>query len=234
MKYIITENQYTSYRKSVIRRLLRRAGRRIDEIVEESLEDNLNWFSNPPGRLNEMGPDGLAQRIIDDVWQHVYTSYFEEETELSDEERDILYDYLFFRFLPKITESYYEFMDKKNIKEEEIKGRNKNKFFQELINETLEYIKVGCDKSYDEFPQDIFFDNCDDAEIIRYIEVMNTKFGSDGKYLLEVRVKYSSIRGHVDMGDVLYDIGELMRKKTGIKFWIRQKENINTNTNRQW
>ena len=234
MKYIITENQYTSYRKSVIRRLLRRAGRRIDEIVEESLEDNLNWFSNPPGRLNEMGPDGLAQRIIDDVWEYVYTSHFDEETELSDEERGILYDYLFFRFLPKITESYYEFMDKKNIKEEEIKGRNKNKFFQELIDNALRYIKVSCDLPYTEFPSNLDYRICDDAEVVRRIDVLDANPSNMAQYRIDVRVEYYSNREHVDMSDVTYQIEQIMKKSTGMKFWIYEKENINRNKNRQW
>lgn len=216
-------------------RLLRRVGHRIDEIVQESLEDNLNWFSKNPGQLHEMGPDGLGQRIIDDVWEYVYTSYFDEETELSDEERGILYDYLFFRFLPKITERYYEFMGKKNIKEEETKGRNKNKFFQELIDNTLSHIKVSCDKPNNEFfPSNFDSGICDDAEIIRRIDVLDASPSNMAQYRIDVRVEYYSIREHVDMSDVLYEIEQIMKKSTGMKFWIYEKENINRNKNRQW
>jgi hypothetical protein len=124
-------------------------------------------------------------------------------------------------------------MSPNGLTESDDKGRNKQQFFQDLINDILNYIKVGCDKSYDEFPQDISFDMCDDAEKIKRIEIIDIN-RSKTEYVLDVRVRYFSIHPHVDMGEVLYDIGEMMRKKTGIKFWIREKENVNTNKNRQW
>jgi len=74
---------------------------------------------------------------------------------------------------------------------------------------------------------------CDDAELIRSIEITDIN-RSKTEYVLDVRVKYFSINRHVDMGEILYDIGEMMRKKTGIRFWVREKENVNTNKNRQW
>jgi len=233
MKYIITENQYTNYRKSIITRFLRRVGRRIDEIVDASVKDIFNGFSKGEGHLEEMGPDEFTSRVINDVFEYVYESYIEPDVEFGGEERDIMMDYLFIRYEQHIKDMYYSLMGQNNITESEDKGRNKQQFFQDLINDILNYIKVGCDKSYDEFPQDISFDMCDDAELIRSIEITDIN-RSKTEYVLDVRVKYFSINRHVDMGEILYDIGEMMRKKTGIRFWVREKENVNTNKNRQW
>lgn len=233
MKFIIKESQYLSYRKSVIMRLLRRVGHRIDEIVEESLEENIDWFSKNPGQLHEMGPDGIAQRIIDDVWDYVYTNYFEQEIEISDDERDILYDYLFFRFLPKITERYNSFVGR-GLNESDDKGRDKIKFFQELIDNALSYIKTSCDLTYTEFPSNLDYTICDDAELIRRIDVLDARRSNDGKYMIDVRVEYYSSREYIDMSDVTYQIEQIMKKSTGMKFWVYEKENINRNKNRQW
>jgi len=233
MKYIITENQYTNYRKSIVLRVLRRVGHRIDEIVDASVKDIFNWFSKGEGHLKEMGPDEFSSRVISDVFEYVYESYIMPDVEFGGEERDIMMDYLFMRYEQHIKEMYHSLMGQNNITESDDKGRNKQQFFQDLINDILNYIKVGCDKSYDEFPQDISFDMCDEAELIRNIEIMDI-YRSKTEYVLDVRVKYFSINRHVDMGEVLYDIGEMMRKKTGIRFWVREKENVNTNKNRQW
>jgi len=233
MKYIITENQYTNYRKSIVLIILRRVGHRIDEIVDESVKNVFNWFSRGEGHLKEMGPDEFTRRIIIDVFEYVYESYIMPDVEFDGEERDIMMDYLFMRYEQHIKEMYHSLMSQNNITESDDKGRNKQQFFQDLINDILNYIKINCNKSYDEFPQDISFDMCDEAELIRNIEIMDI-YRSKTEYVLDVRVKYFSINRHVDMGEILYDIGEMMRKKTGIRFWIRQKENVNTNTNRQW
>jgi hypothetical protein len=44
--------------------------------------------------------------------------------------------------------------------------------FQDLINQTLNHIIEGCDKSYDEFPDDISFDACDNAELVNEIKLL--------------------------------------------------------------
>jgi hypothetical protein len=233
MKYIITENQYINFKKSVIRIFLRRVGHRIDEIVNESVKDTLNWYLKKPGVLHEMGPSGYIDIIIDDVWQYVYESYIEPDVEFGDEEQDIMRDYLFERYSDKIKEMYNHYVGR-DLNESDDKGRDKIKFFQELIDNALRYIKVSCDKSYDEFPSNLYFGICDDAEVVRRINVLDARRSNDGKYMVDVRVEYYSIHKHIDMSDVLYEIEQIMKKSTGMKFWIYEKENINRNKNRQW
>ncbi len=233
MKFIITESQYTSYRKSVIMRLLRRVGRRIDEIMENSITDTLNWYGRRPGDLHDIGPSAFTDIIIDDVWQYVYESYIEPDVEFADEEQDIMRDYLYTRYSDKIKEMYNSYVGR-GLNESDDKGRDKIKFFQELIDNALRYIKVSCDLPYTEFPSNLDYRICDDAEVVRRIDVLDARRSNDGKYMIDVRVEYYSNREHVDMSDVTYQIEQIMKKSTGMKFWIYEKENINRNKNRQW
>jgi hypothetical protein len=108
MKYIITENQYSNYKKSIISKILRRVGHRIDEIVEATVKDNLYSVSK------NMSSDKFADRIIMDVWDYVYESYIAPDIEFGGEEHHIFIEFLSDRYTNLIKEMYNSSINQDN------------------------------------------------------------------------------------------------------------------------
>lgn len=163
MKFIIRENQYADFRKSVKMKFLRRVGHRIDEIVTQSVKDNLNWFSRY--NILNMGPDEFTKIVIDDVLHYTFESYIEPELEFKSEEQDIIKEYLYDRYSEKIKQMYFS-KTGKNLNESDNENKNKIKRFSAVVNSFLEsknyelvnHFFIEYNKMFNAFDVNIFFD----------------------------------------------------------------------------
>lgn len=230
MKYIITEQQYQEYRKSIITRFLRRVSYILDEIIDNSIEHLLEFY---PGKdLKHMGENGFSLRVVNDAFEYIYDDYIEREVEFSYDEQDIIRDYLHERYFNHIRDEYLTQLNKSNINESEQK--KKTLLFQELIDETLEYIVDGCDKSYSEFPYDIYMNSCDAAEITEKIKILNVSKKEGGNINIDVKVEFRSINEYYDFNWLLENVSRLLNSKTGLDITIKEIETENINKDRQW
>jgi hypothetical protein len=117
---------------------------------------------------------------------------------------------------------------------EQPKLNNKKILFQELINEVLEYVIEGCDKSYDEFPGDISFDACEYTDVIKDITILDLIKNNDGTFTANVRVAYDSII-YCDYTLLLFTMERIIMEKTGgIRLHIYNEESINLHRGYQW
>lgn len=109
----------------------------------------------------------------------------------------------------------------------------KNQFFQDIINKTLKYIQEGCDKSYDEFPNNISFDACDVAELVEEFKLLSTQ-KKGGMIELDVHIIFSSIKKYVELFDLIRNMEDIINRKLGIKVFIRVSEQINKRSSFDW
>jgi hypothetical protein len=119
------------------------------------------------------------------------------------------------------------------ITETQYSNYRKMNFFQELINDTLRYISEGCDKSYDEFPPDMSFDACEYPERIKEIKILEIIPIENEIYRINLKVSYYYLK-HIDFTPLLYNMEQIMKRKTGINFKLYEEDNNNLNTNPQW
>ena len=119
------------------------------------------------------------------------------------------------------------------ITETQYSNYKKMNFFQELINDTLKYILEGCDKSYDEFPTDLSFDACEHPESVKEIKILEIIPKEHEIYRINLKISYYYIK-YLDFTSLLYNIEQIMKRKTGINFKLYEEENNNLNTNPQW
>jgi len=101
--------------------------------------------------------------------------------------------------------------------------------FQDLINQTLNHIIEGCDKSYDEFPDDISFDACDNAELVNEIKLLSFEF-KNNIFILNVNIVFTSIKSYLDFLNLLYNIGDIIYKKFQVKVILKEINQTNTKT----
>jgi hypothetical protein len=232
MKYVITEQQYQEYRKSTIKRFLRRVSHRLDGLLDDTIQHVLQYY--PMKDLIHMGEEGFADRVVGDAFEYIYESYIEEDVTFKKDEQDTIRDYLYDRYFNHISDEYLTHINESNINESEItKDNSKRRFFQELINDTLKYILEGCDKSYDEFPPDLSFDACEYPESVEEIKILEITPKEHGIYRINLKISYSSIK-YLDFTSLLYNIEQIMKRKTGINFKLYDEDNNNLNTNPQW
>jgi len=172
-----------------------------------------NWVYDFIGKHKKDLPEFSSEKSIKLLYNTLYT-YFED------------------KFGEQIKTMYREY--EYNINEsQEPEGNKKEKFFQELIDNTLNYIVKGCDKSYDEIPNDISFNACEYPEFIENIKILDIIRNKNGGYRINLRVKYNFMRD-IDFDGLLYNIEVIMSKKTAIPFQLFDEENINSNTNPEW
>jgi hypothetical protein len=231
MKYVITEQQYQEYRKSTIKKFLRRVFHRLDGILYETIKHLLQYYRMKD--LINMGEEVFVKIVVDETFEYIYEGYIEEDLIFNEEEQDIIKDFIHNRYYKDIKDEYLIHINESNINESEItKDNNKRRFFQELINDTLKYILEGCDKSYDEFFFDISFDACEYPELVEEIKILEIIPKEHGIYRINLKITYSSIK-YLDFTPLLYNIEQIMKRKTGINFKLYDEDNNNLNTNLQ-
>ena len=106
---------------------------------------------------------------------------------------------------------------------------DRKEVFQEMINETLEYIRKGCnDISHESFPNDISFSSCDVIDNVDNIRVDEVRMISSSRtdmqgnmyettpgLYIKVTINISSARTGYGYEDLIYDLKLLIRKSTG-------------------
>jgi hypothetical protein len=151
MKFIITEEQYNQFRKSTIKRFLRRVSHRLDEIVDSSIEHVLDFLSRGHNShyLTEIRVEGFANRVVFDTFEYIYESYIEPDVYFSDEEQDIIKDYLHDRYDAHIRDKYLTYLSDNNLNESkelsredkyQIKWKRFETFMKRRDDEIKDYI----------------------------------------------------------------------------------------------
>jgi hypothetical protein len=116
------------------------------------------------------------------------------------------------------------------IKESQLsKSDNKISLFQEILDKKLEYFKDGCDKSYNEFPDDISFNACDEAELIEKLNILTIKF-VDGIFVIDIEIVFKSIRPYRYFDDFLYNLRQIIRGQMGLDVELKGEKLTNKNT----
>ena len=116
-------------------------------------------------------------------------------------------------------------------------------FFQDLIDDRMEYIRQVCDKGAEDYIGDVGDESCNQIENLEKVKVTDADWVTikhsnrpqEEKYMsVKIMVYYSSIRrGDFDSDDLTYDLERMIRKSTGMPF-ILNYESTNTNTQFDW
>jgi hypothetical protein len=116
------------------------------------------------------------------------------------------------------------------IKESQLsKLKDKISLFQEILDKKLEYVKDGCDKSYNEFPDDISFNACDEAELIEKLNILTIKF-VEGIFVIDIEIVFKSIRPYRYFDDFLYNLKQIIRGQMGLDVELKGEKLTNKNT----
>lgn len=110
----------------------------------------------------------------------------------------------------------------------------KIQFFQDIIDKTLNHIINGCDKSYDEFPNNISFDSCDVAELVNEIKLLSIENDGKGSIILNVSIIFTSIKKYVNFDDLILNMEEIIGRKLGMKINIKELEQTNKKLTFDW
>jgi hypothetical protein len=116
-------------------------------------------------------------------------------------------------------------------------------FFQEIIDNRLNYIHSVCDNGAESYAGDVGDESCRQIEDISeikiisadWVTIMHSNRTIEEKYMsVKIMVYYFSIRiGEFDADDLTYDLEKMIRKSTGMPF-ILNYESTNTNKNFDW
>jgi hypothetical protein len=116
-------------------------------------------------------------------------------------------------------------------------------FFQDLIDDRMDYIRKACDNGADDYRGDVGAGSCRQIEELEKVKVTEADWvtikhsnkETEEKYMsVKIMVYYSSIRrGDFDADDLTYDLEKIIRKSTGMPF-ILNYESTNTNTSFEW
>ena len=116
-------------------------------------------------------------------------------------------------------------------------------FFQDLIDDRMEYIRQVCDKGAEDYRGDVGDESCNQIENLEKVKVTDADWVTikhsnrpqEEKYMsVKLMIYYSSIRqGNFDADDLTYDLERMIRKSTGMPF-ILNYESTNTNTFFEW
>jgi len=117
-------------------------------------------------------------------------------------------------------------------------------FFQDLIDNRLNYIRSVCDNGAESYAGDVGDESCRQIEDISeikiisadWVTIMHSNRTIEEKYMsVRIMVYYFSIRqyGNFDADDLTYDLERMIRKSTGMPF-ILNYESTNTNKNFDW
>jgi len=123
-----------------------------------------------------------------------------------------------------------------------IESQKKIEFFQELINNKLDFIREECDNGADNYEGYSGAESCGQVELVEKIEVLSADWGAvkhsnqnNGTKIMNVHtmIYYSSLRDDFNGDDLVYDLQQLIRKSTGMPV-ILTYESTNTNKNFDW
>jgi hypothetical protein len=133
-----------------------------------------------------------------------------------------------------VTESQYNLI---------LESQRHVEFFQDIINDRMNYIHRVCDESAEDYQGDVGHESCNQIENIDRIEVTSAEWVSikhsnreqEEKYMsVRVMIYYTSIRkGDYDADDLAYDLERMIRKSTGMPF-ILNYDTTNLNTFFEW
>ena len=133
-----------------------------------------------------------------------------------------------------ITESQYNII---------LESQKSIQFFQDLIDNRMDYIRKVCDNSADDYEADVHDESCNQIAELEKVKVTEAEWVTikhsnreqEEKYMsVKIMVYYSSIRrGDFDADDLTYDLERMIRKSTGMPF-ILNYESTNTNTFFEW
>lgn len=124
-----------------------------------------------------------------------------------------------------------------------LESQNRIKFFQELIDAKLDYMRGACETGHDEYVGDVGDESCRQIEQVEKVKVTEADWATikhsnreqEEKYMrVKLMIYYSSIRrGDFDADELTYDLEQMICKSTGMPF-ILNYETTNTNTQFDW
>ena len=133
-----------------------------------------------------------------------------------------------------VTESQYNII---------LESQKHIQFFQDLIDNRLNYIRSVCDNGAESYAGDVGDESCRQIEDISgvkitsadWVTITHSNRPQEEKYMsVKIMVYYSSIRrGDFDADDLAYDLERMIRISTGMPF-ILNYESTNTNTSFEW
>lgn len=207
-------------------------------------EFNASSFNSPLEYLEEVC-NTLTEYILNDIWETT-------NLKVSLKEKDELYFYFIRKYEKYITKKYQdERVDeskKKYVVTESqyniiLESQKHIQFFQDLIDNRMDYIRRVCDKGADDYEGDVGDESCRQIEELEKVKVTEADWvtikhsnrETEEKYMsVKIMVYYSSIRrGDFDADDLTYDLEKMIRKSTGMPF-ILNYESTNTNTSWEW
>lgn len=113
------------------------------------------------------------------------------------------------------------------------------KTFQDIVDKTLNEIKNICgDEDDDTFPDWLSDDDCDVANSIDKISVVNIErrkgISKIPMFKVDVNIDFNSIFGWIDYDDLMYHIAKRIIGKWKIHFIFNIKEQENSNKREMW
>ena len=123
-----------------------------------------------------------------------------------------------------------------------IESQKKIEFFQELINNKLDFIREECDNGADNYEGYSGAESCSQVELVEKIEVLSADWGTvkhsnqnkETKFMnVHTMIYYSSLRDDFNADDLIYDLQQLISKSTAMPV-ILTYESTNTNKNFDW
>lgn len=228
-----------------------------DGEVLDQLNTIIDWevnaltYNNPLEYLEEVC-NTLTEHTLDYIWETT-------NLKVSLKEKDELYFYFVRKYEKYITKKYndqrnfgsWQSVDeskKKYIVTESqynviLESQKHIQFFQDLIDNRMDYIHRVCDNGADDYQGDVGDESCRQIEELDKVKVIEADWTTikhsnrpqEEKYMsVKIMVYYSSIRrGDFDADDLTYDLEKMIRKSTGMPF-ILNYESTNTNTSFEW
>jgi len=228
-----------------------------DGEVLDQLNTIIDWevnaltYNNPLEYLEEVC-NTLTEHTLDYIWETT-------NLKVSLKEKDELYFYFIRKYEKYITQKYH---DQRNFGSWQSVDESKKKyvvtesqynlilesqkhiqFFQDLIDNRMDYIRRVCNKGADDYEGDVGDESCRQIEELDKVKVIDADWVTikhsnrpqEEKYMsVKIMVYYSSIRrGDFDADDLTYDLEKMIRKSTGMPF-ILNYESTNTNTSWEW
>jgi hypothetical protein len=111
--------------------------------------------------------------------------------------------------------------------------------FQDIVEETLEEIKHGCEEiDADTFPLWLSFDACDVVDSIDKISIVNIErkkgMSRIPMFKVDVNITFNTIFASIDYDDFMYSIANRIIGKWKIRFIFNIKEQENSNKREMW
>ena len=111
--------------------------------------------------------------------------------------------------------------------------------FQDIVEETLEEIKHGCEEiDADTFPLWLLFDACDVVDSIDKISIVNIErkkgMSRIPMFKVDVNITFNTIFASIDYDDFMYSIADRIIGKWKIRFIFNIKEQENSNKREMW